>query len=153
MRSCSTSHTSTTFAELSALTVIPTAKLPSTIRFCAGSTTAEEIDRGVAFASFTASMYIVAHPDYVRTVRIVPTGPESTELVVDWLLPETTRLAGPDDLLPILELARTVIREDGEACELNQRGLRSRRFAAGVLVGQEYDLWTFHEWLRSRVAD
>jgi len=55
--------------------------------------------------------------------------------------------------VPILELARAVIRQDGEVCEINQRGLRSRRFSGGILVGQEYDLWTFHEWLRSRVTD
>ena len=31
---------------------------------------------GVVFASFTASLFIVAHPDYVRSVRIMPKGPE-----------------------------------------------------------------------------
>ena len=30
---------------------------------------------GVVFASFTASLFIVAHPDYVRSVRILPRGP------------------------------------------------------------------------------
>lgn len=110
-----------------------------------------DLQAGVAFASFTASMFIVAHPDYVRSVRVRPTGPESSELTIDWLLPESTRIAGEADLAPILELARLVIRQDGEVCELNQQGLRSRAHSAGVLVGQEHDLWDFHEWLRERL--
>jgi len=55
------------------------------------------------------------------------------------------------DLSAILELARLVIRQDGEVCELNQQGVRSRAHEAGVLVGQEHDLWEFHEWLRERL--
>lgn len=117
----------------------------------AGPTTSD-VEAGVAFASFTASMFIVAHPDYVRSVRLVPTGPESCRLVIDWLLPETTSIRNEDELAPILELARIVIRQDGEVCELNQRGLRSRAHDRGVLVGQEHDLWEFHEWLRERLA-
>jgi len=37
-----------------------------------------EIAAGVVFTSITGSMYVVAHPDYVRSVRIVPTGPMRT---------------------------------------------------------------------------
>jgi phenylpropionate dioxygenase-like ring-hydroxylating dioxygenase large terminal subunit len=114
--------------------------------------TDDDIEKGVAFAAFTASMFIVAHPDYLRSVRIFPSGPECIELVVDWLLPETTQIRSDGDLAPILELARIVIRQDGEVCELNQRGLHSRSHSEGVLVAQENDLWDFHEWLRGRLS-
>jgi Rieske 2Fe-2S family protein len=114
--------------------------------------TDDEVAAGVAFASFTASMFIVAHPDYVRTVRIVPTGAESIDLVVEWLLPQDQRDIAPDALESILGLARTVMRQDAEVCELNQRGLRSRRHDSGVLVAQEQSLWEFHQWIRSRLA-
>lgn len=110
-----------------------------------------DIAAGVVFASFTASMYIVAHPDYVRSVRIIPTGPESIELVAEWLLPGDTN-ADAEAIAAILELPRKVIQQDGEVCELNQQGLRSRRHSAGVLVAQEYELWNFHQWLRKRLA-
>jgi Rieske 2Fe-2S family protein len=110
-----------------------------------------ELAAGVVFASITGSMYVVAHPDYVRSVRVVPTGPESIELVVDWLLPKDTEI-GTQDLERICELARLVIQQDGDVCELNQRGLRSRSHAAGVLVSQEYELWQFHEHIRAKLA-
>jgi Rieske 2Fe-2S family protein len=110
-----------------------------------------EIAAGVVFASITGSMYVVAHPDYVRSVRVVPTGPESIELVVDWLLPEGTEVS-ETDLERICDLARLVIEQDGEVCEINQRGLRSRAHADGVLVAQEYELWRFHEYIRAKLA-
>lgn len=113
--------------------------------------TEDEVTAGIAFASFTASMYIAAHPDYVRTVRIIPTGPESIDLVANWFLPVANDDVAPEELDSILGLTRTVMAQDVEICEVNQRGLRSRPHAAGVLVAQEYELWDFHEWLRNRL--
>jgi Rieske 2Fe-2S family protein len=111
-----------------------------------------EIAAGVVFASIEGSMYVVAHPDYVRSVRVAPTGPESIELVVDWLLPKGTE-TGEQDLERICDLARLVLEQDGDVCELNQRGLRSRSHEEGVLVAQEYELWRFHEHVRAKLAE
>jgi len=108
---------------------------------------------GVVFASFTASLFVVAHPDYVRSVRILPRGPEQVELTVDWLLPAGVAAQHPGALEKMLELGRLVVAQDGRVCELNQRGLRSRRHRAGVLMPQEASLHEFHEWLRSRLGE
>lgn len=107
---------------------------------------------GMAFASFTASMFVVGHPDYVRSVRLLPRGPETVELTIDWLVPPGTREAHADTFERVLELGRLVIAQDGRACELNQQGLRSIRHEHGVLVPQERAVWEFHEWLRSRLS-
>ena len=40
---------------------------------------------GQTYATNLPSMFIVGHVDYVRTVRLVPLGPEQTELVAEWL--------------------------------------------------------------------
>ncbi|HET8692604.1 MAG TPA: aromatic ring-hydroxylating dioxygenase subunit alpha [Steroidobacteraceae bacterium] len=114
-----------------------------------------EADRalGVVFASFTASLFVVAHPDYVRSVRIAPRGPESVELTVDWLLPPGVAERHADALGHLYELGRRVVAQDGRVCELNQQGLRSRRFGQGVLMPQEESLQAFHEWLRLRLAE
>jgi Rieske 2Fe-2S family protein len=112
----------------------------------------EEIDLGVMFTSVSGSMYVVGHPDYVRSVRIVPTGPESIELIVDWLLPKSDINVDAAAIESIVELVRIVLQQDGAACELNQRGLHSIRHEAGVLVPQEFELWHFHEWLREKLA-
>lgn len=111
-----------------------------------------ERSRGMTFASFTGSMFVVAHPDYIRSVRIYPRGPEETVLVVDWLLPPGTREEYADQIESMLALGRLVIEQDSRACELNQQGLRSRRHEHGVLVPQEYAVREFHEWLRERLG-
>jgi Rieske 2Fe-2S family protein len=114
-----------------------------------------EADRalGVAFASFTASLFVVAHPDYVRSVRIAPRGPEQVELTVDWLLPDGVAERHPGELERMYALGRLVVAQDGRVCELNQQGLRSRRHRAGVLMPQEQSVREFHAWLRTRLAE
>ena len=79
----------------------------------------------MTFASFTGSMFVVAHPDYVRSVRLYPRGPEQTELVVDWLLPPATRDSHADRFEHMLGLGRLVIEQD-ERLVLGLRA-RSRR--------------------------
>jgi len=115
--------------------------------------TASERERGMTFASFTGSMFVVGHPDYVRSVRIYPRGPEATQLVVDWLLPPGIRDTHAAEIDNMLALGRLVVQQDGRACELNQQGLKSLRHERGVLVPQEYSLWEFHEWLRDRLDE
>lgn len=115
--------------------------------------TDDELDAGVTFTSITGSMFVSGHPDYARSVRIVPRGPEQIELVVDWLLPNSIGDVDADIIEHITGLARLIILQDGEACELNQQGLHSGRFEQGVLVPQEYALWDFHQWLRARLGD
>ena len=115
--------------------------------------TEAERQAGVAFTSIQGSMFVVGHPDYARSVRIVPTGPERIELVVDWLLPRNLTSVGADTIERITGLAKRVIHQDSAACELNQRGLRSSRFEHGVLMPQEYMLWDFHQWLRARLGE
>jgi Rieske 2Fe-2S family protein len=107
---------------------------------------------GMVFASFTANLYVVAHPDYVRSVRVAPRSPESVELTVDWLLPRGVAESHPDEIEHMLELGRLVIAQDGRVCELNQQGLRSRRHRDGVLVPQEHAVWQFHQWVRARLS-
>jgi Rieske 2Fe-2S family protein len=105
---------------------------------------------GQTYATNLPSMFIVGHVDYVRTVRLVPLGPEQTELTAEWLFsPEA--LADPTaDLDNIVAFGRQVLEEDADICEVNQNGLRSRRHEAGVLMPEEYDLHRFHNWVREQ---
>ena len=107
---------------------------------------------GMAFASFTGSMFIVAHVDYVRSVHVLPRGPEEVEVNVTWLLPRGAAETCADGIRPILELGRLIVQQDGHVCEINQRGQKSGRHEAGVLVPQEWALHEFHQWLRDRLA-
>jgi Rieske 2Fe-2S family protein len=106
---------------------------------------------GMTFLTLLPGMFVVAHVDYVRTVRVRPLGPEQTELIVDWLVSPAAR-AGPEfDLEKLLALGRLVVAQDGRVCEINQRGLRSRAHAAGVLVPQEHGVHELHRWVRARL--
>lgn len=112
--------------------------------------TPAERTAGQTYATNLPSMFIVGHVDYVRTVRLVPLGPEQTELTAEWLFsPEA--LADPTaDLDNIVAFGRQVLEEDADICEVNQNGLRSRRHKAGVLMPEEYELHRFHNWVRQR---
>lgn len=111
-----------------------------------------DIASGVTFASFTASMFVVAHPDYVRSVRVLPRSPEAIDLIVDWLLLPDTAAAYRDEFEKLFAVGRTLLEQDGRVCELNQQGLKSQRFRHGILVPQEYSLWDFHQWLRTKLT-
>lgn len=117
-----------------------------------GPTDAER-NAGMSFASFAGSMFVVGHTDYVRSVRLLPTGPESVTLIVDWLLLPGVYESHESEMEKMLQLGRLVVEQDGRACELNQQGLKSSRHEAGVLVPQEYWLWEFHEWLRGKLRE
>lgn len=102
---------------------------------------------GYSFVTLWPSAYVVAHVDYVRSVRIVPVAPERTRLVAEWhFAPET--LAQPDfRASDVAAFAMIVMEQDGAASEMNQRGMRSPAFRAARLMPEEYEIHRFHEWV------
>ena len=111
----------------------------------------EDRKAGHVYLTSVPSMFIVAHVDYVRVVRLRPLGPERTEMSIEFLfLPET--LADPKrDLMNAVEFTDIVMSEDAEICELNQRGLRALPHAGGVLMPEEYAIRQFQNWVRSEL--
>ena len=112
----------------------------------------EDRKAGHLYLTCVPSMFIVAHVDYVRVVRLRPLGPERTEMSIEFLfLPET--LADPKrDLMSAVEFTNIVMSEDAEICELNQRGLRALPHAGGVLMPEEYAIRQFQNWVRSELS-
>jgi Rieske 2Fe-2S family protein len=98
------------------------------------------------------SVFIVAHVDYVRVVRLLPLGPEQSAMSIEFLfLPET--LADPQrDIMKAVEFTDIVMSEDAAICELNQRGLHALPHAAGVLMPEEYAIRQFQDWVRAELA-
>jgi Rieske 2Fe-2S family protein len=97
------------------------------------------------------SMFLVAHLDYVRVVRLRPLGPELTELSIEFLVLPETRADPTRDLRSAVEFTDIVMSEDAAVCELNQRGLHALPHAAGVLMPEEYAVRQFQEWVRSQL--
>ena len=114
--------------------------------------TDEERRVGYHFVTNLPSHYLVAHVDYVRSSRLLPLGPEETEIEVEWLFPRETLEDPNADIRSVCDFSSQVLAEDAAACEINQRGLRSAPHAAGMLMPEEYDLYRLHEWLRAQLA-
>jgi glycine betaine catabolism A len=112
----------------------------------------EDRKAGHIYLTCLPSMFMVAHVDYVRVVRLRPLGPELTEMSIEFLfLPET--LADPRrDIMKAVEFTDIVMSEDAAICELNQRGLHALPHAAGVLMPEEYAVRQFQDWVRSELS-
>ena len=118
----------------------------------AGLTQAER-ERGHTYAVALPSLFIVGHVDYVRSVQITPLDSERMQIDAEWLLPPAV-LADPKlDLSELASFAEQVMREDGEVCEINHRGLRSAAEPQGVLMQEEYEVFAFQEWIRSELGE
>jgi Rieske 2Fe-2S family protein len=113
-----------------------------------------EADRkaGHIYMTSVPSVFLVGHVDYVRVVRLLPLGPERTEMRVEYLFSPQT-LADPGfDLRNVVDFTNLVMTEDAEVCELNQRGLKARQHARGVVMPEEYVIRQFHDWVRAELA-
>lgn len=106
---------------------------------------------GHIYLTSLPSVFIVAHLDYVRVVRLLPLAPELTHMSIEFLvLPET--LAAGHDLTRAVEFTDLVMSEDAEICEVNQRGLHARAHAQGVLMPEEYAIRQLQDWVRAELA-
>jgi glycine betaine catabolism A len=114
--------------------------------------TEAERSAGYTFVTLWPSAYVVAHPDYVRSVRIVPGGPEKTRLVASWHFPADALAQPGFDAETVAAFAKTVMRQDGAASEMNQRGMRSPAFRAARLMPEEYEVKRFHDWVTARTG-
>ena len=112
----------------------------------------EDQKAGHLYLTSVPSVFIVTHVDYVRVVRLLPLGPELTEMSIEFLfLPET--LADPQrDISGAVEFTNIVMSEDAEISELNQRGLRARAHEHGVLMPEEYAIRQFQDWVRAELT-
>lgn len=115
-----------------------------------GLTEAERL-AGYVFVTLWPSAYVVAHVDYVRSVRIMPLGPERTRLVAEWHFPAETLAQPGFDATRVAAFAKIVMQQDGEASEMNQRGMRSPAFKAARLMPEEYEIHRFHNWILARM--
>ena len=115
--------------------------------------TEREQRAGATFGVFPPGGYVVVHVDYARVVHMLPIGPERTRLAVSWLVPPKSVEHPAFSAKKLIELGDAVVREDGRASEINQKGLRSNRHESGVLVPQEIFVREFHDWVREQLND
>ena len=112
----------------------------------------EDAERGMTFATFLPTMFLVAHVDYVRTVRVAPLGPEQTELTVDWHVHRQALDHPALKVENLIAFGSQVVVEDARVCELNQRGIRCSRHERGVLLEVETGVREFEQWLQRQLG-
>lgn len=113
----------------------------------------EEQVVGMTFFNLWPSIFVVAHVDYVRSVRVLPQGPERTRLTVDWLVSPDTLNSEELNIQDLIAFGNQVVREDARVCELNQKGLHCQQHERGVLTPTEYDVLAFDQWVLARLGE
>jgi Rieske 2Fe-2S family protein len=113
----------------------------------------KERETGMTFSTFLPTLFIVAHVDYLRTVQVMPLGPEQTGLTIDWYVHRDVVGHPALDVERLTAFARQVVAEDGRVCELNQQGIRGAPHRHGILLGIEDYVYEFEQWVRDRVGD
>lgn len=113
---------------------------------------AADAERGMTFVTLPPTMFLVAHVDYVRSVRVLPLGPEQTELTVDWYVHRDVLGHPALDIERLTAFGSQVVSEDARVCELNQQGIRCSRHARGVLLEVEDYVHEFEQWVRQRLG-
>jgi Rieske 2Fe-2S family protein len=99
------------------------------------------------------SLYVVAHVDYVRAVRVEPVSPERTRLTAEWYFSKETLAQPGFDAAEVASFAKIVLGQDGGAAEMNQRGFRSPAFTCGRLMPEEYEIHRFHKWVLRQMEE
>ncbi len=107
---------------------------------------------GHIYMTSVPSVFIVAHVDYVRVVRLLPLGPEETAMSIEFLFLPETLADQRHDIMNAVEFTDIVMSEDAAICELNQRGLHALAHASGVLMPEEYAIRQFQDWVRAELA-
>ena len=97
------------------------------------------------------SMFMAIFIDHIRIVRVTPINEKTMSLSVDWFF-ESETLNDPNyDKKNVIDFATLVMGQDGDACELNQKGVYNPTSKPGTLMPEEYELKRFHDWLRQKV--
>jgi Rieske 2Fe-2S family protein len=97
------------------------------------------------------SMFLAIFADHVRVVRILPIDNERTEVSAEWLFEKSTYKDKNYDKSNVVDFAIKVMKQDGEACELNQKGIYNPGINSGILMPEEYEVKRFQDWVRKKV--
>ncbi len=107
--------------------------------------------QGYVYMTTWPSMFLAVFTDHIRLVRVLPLSSETTEITSEWLFKKETIKDKKYDMKKVVDFAVTVMEQDGEACELNQKGLHNPSIKSGILMPEEYEIKNFHDWLKRKI--
>jgi Rieske 2Fe-2S family protein len=109
-------------------------------------------ERRIYYYVLWPSTFLSVHPDYLLVHHLVPTAPDQTRIVCEWLFePATIGAPGfdPSDAVEFWDLTN---RQDWHVCELQQRGTRSSAWDAGRYSSIEPSVHAFDLMVADRYA-
>ncbi len=109
--------------------------------------TTEEDKRRIYYFLVFPSMFFSLHPDYLMVHTVWPKDPTHSKVICEWYFePET--MARPDfDPTDAIKIWDLVNRQDWHACELAQKGVRSRAYTPGRYTGLESTVHDFDAYI------
>lgn len=94
----------------------------------------------VHYYSLFPNMLLSLHPDYVMYHMLQPIATDRTHVVCEWLFEPATLGCDDFDPTPAVEFWDMTNRQDWHACEISQRGVRSRAYTPGPYHGWQEGL-------------
>tara|TARA_B110001454_G_C12688801_1_gene421427 strand:+ start:463 stop:1608 length:1146 start_codon:yes stop_codon:yes gene_type:complete len=107
--------------------------------------------QGHIYITTWPSMFLAIFADHIRIVRILPINNEQTEVSSEWLFESSTNNDKKYNKKNVVDFAILVMCQDGEACELNQKGIYNQEKGSGILMPEEYEVKKFHDWIRKKI--
>jgi Rieske 2Fe-2S family protein len=109
-------------------------------------------ERRICYDLIWPTTFISTHPDYLLLHRLEPLAADRTRVICEWLF-EPSTIAAPDfDATDAFEFWDLTNRQDWHACELQQRGTRSRSWVAGRYSSLEPTVHAFDLMVVDRYA-
>ena len=111
----------------------------------------EGLRRAWMYYGLFPSAVVQACPDVADCYQVLPTGPDSCQLLTFRVgLPDARREMRVARYLSE-RIIRNVIREDLSLCRLTNEGVKSERYAGGPLSALESGVAIFHDEIRDRI--
>lgn len=109
--------------------------------------------KGQIYISTWPSMFLGVYGDHVRVVRLIATSPEEIELTAEWLFEKKT-INDPKYMKSnVIDFGILVMNQDADIAEINQKGLYNFSSKKGVLMPEEYIIYEFQKYVKSKIKN
>lgn len=111
-----------------------------------------DFDGGVTSLHFGGLSYMVAYPDHGVIYRFIPTGPESCEMELVWLVAGTAVEGRDYDLGRLIWLWSVTAEQDRAIIEHTARGVQSHYFIPGPIAPMEAQSQRYISWYLAELS-
>lgn len=109
-------------------------------------------DGGVTSVHLGGTTFLVCYPDHGMIYRFIPTGPETAEMELIWLV-DAGAVEGRDyDLKRLVWLWTVTTEEDKKIIEHTARGVRSKYFTPGPIAPMESNELRYIDWYLDEIS-